>query len=93
MGMQTPRFVWMIEFTPRSIGTVKPLVMETKKLSQRGVKPNLEIFHDPRLLDNIFVLQAHVSGLPMLYGSLAMRYFAVTRSIPSTFSCNWMRLK
>ena len=99
MGMQTPWFVWMMDFRPKSVATVKPLVMKTTKLFQRGVNRSEDNFHDPDLPADIFVLQAHVSWLPELYQFLlrtsprAMKFLEVTTSILSTFSCNGTRLK
>ena len=72
VGMQTPWYTWYLHFTPQSIGCAKPLVMWTKKLFQRVVTPSLELFHDPQVPHDIYVLQAYTSWLPEPYQFLSV---------------------
>ena len=41
--------------------------MRTKMLFQRGVKPSAELFNEPDLPNNIYVLQPHTPWLQELY--------------------------
>ena len=72
VGMQTPWYALYPRFAPQSMGSMKPPLMGTKKRFQRGVTPSLELFHDPELLDDIYVLQAHTSLLQELYQVLLL---------------------
>ena len=73
---------------------MKPLVMRTKKLFQRGVKPSAELFNQLELPDNIYVLQAHTSchGYSISRNACPstrwaeMKFQAVMRKTPHTWS-------
>ena len=46
--------------------------MRTKKVFQRRVTPSSELFHDPKLLHDIYVVQAHTAWLQELYQLLSL---------------------